>query len=30
MNTDKNRLPDGELEVMQALWDCEVPRRGRT
>lgn len=25
MNTDKNRLPDGELEVMQALWDCEVP-----
>lgn len=22
MNLDKNRLPDGELEVMQALWDC--------
>ena len=19
------RLPDGELEVMQALWDCAVP-----
>ncbi len=25
MNSDKNRLPDGELEVMQALWDCEIP-----
>lgn len=20
-----NRLPDGELEVMQALWDCPIP-----
>lgn len=22
MNRDIRRLPDGELEVMQALWDC--------
>ena len=25
MNDDIRRLPDSELEVMQALWDCEVP-----
>ena len=23
--TTIRRLPDGELEVMQALWDCAVP-----
>lgn len=22
---DYKRLPDGELEVMQALWDCSIP-----
>ena len=25
MNTMKKRLPDAELEVMQAVWACEVP-----
>ena len=25
MKKSIQRLPDGELEVMQALWDCEVP-----
>ena len=25
MNDKKNRLPDGELEVMQALWSLEAP-----
>ena len=25
MNEKKNRLPDGELEVMQALWSLEAP-----
>ena len=25
MNGKKNRLPDGELEVMQALWSLEAP-----
>ena len=25
MNADIRRLPDGELEVMQALWDCDHP-----
>ncbi len=25
MKSSIRRLPDGELEVMQALWDCEPP-----
>ena len=25
MNEKKNRLPDGELEVMQALWSLKAP-----
>ena len=25
MSSELRRLPDGELEVMQALWDCEPP-----
>lgn len=25
MNEKKNRLPDGELEVMQVLWSLEAP-----
>lgn len=25
MNRQMRRLPDAELEVMQALWSCEVP-----
>ena len=25
MNRPIRRLPDAELEVMQALWDCETP-----
>ncbi len=25
MNKDIRRLPDAELEVMQALWQCEAP-----
>ena len=25
MTPDIRRLPDGELEVMQALWDCDHP-----
>ncbi len=25
MNTSIRRLPDGELEVMQAVWACPVP-----
>ena len=25
MNTPVRRLPDAELEVMQALWDCGAP-----
>lgn len=25
MNQPIRRLPDAELEVMQALWDCEAP-----
>ena len=25
MTPDIRRLPDGELEVMQALWDCDYP-----
>ncbi len=24
------RLPDTELEVMQAIWACESPRPGQT
>ena len=25
MSRKIDRLPDGELEVMQAVWDCEPP-----
>lgn len=25
MSTDIRKLPDAELEVMQAIWDCESP-----
>lgn len=25
MSVDLRRLPDGELEVMQAIWDCRPP-----
>ena len=25
MTQEIRRLPDAELEVMQAVWDCEVP-----
>lgn len=29
MKTELRRLPDSELEVMQALWDCPVPASRR-
>ncbi len=25
MNKDYKRLPDGELEIMQILWNCSIP-----
>lgn len=25
MNKDIKRLPDGELEIMQSLWNCSIP-----